>query len=103
MVLKLPVVSSIEMKDFPLFSLRLFVRNKMLTNVRFLEVVFSSHVGYSQKSPIHLVLVKLNLCVRVGVPAANHNVTAAPCLYKAAVFGIQDENICRGAACRLFS
>lgn len=34
-----------------------------------------------------MVLVKLNPCVLV--PAASHNVAAAPCLYKAAAFGIQ--------------
>lgn len=39
--------------------------------------------------------------VRACVPVANHNVTAAPCLYKAAVLGIQGKNIYCEAACRL--
>lgn len=53
--LTLPVFNSIKMKDFPLFSLRLFIRNKTLTNVWFLEFVFHSHefhIGYSRKNSL---------------------------------------------------
>lgn len=59
----------------------------------FFKMEFAFYVGIHFPTASHVLDcgVKFNLCAGARAPAANHNVTAAPCLYKAAVFGIQEK------------